>query len=108
MISTTPPPPYYAVIFSTIPSNNLEGYPDMADQMIQLAKNQPGYLGYESAHSDIRITISYWKDLDAIRQWKNQPAHQIAQKLGKKKWYKAFKVRICKVERAYDFEQLNP
>ena len=52
--------PYYAVIFTAIPSVNLEGYEEMALRMIELAKEQRGFLGYESAYSDLEITVSYW------------------------------------------------
>jgi len=66
-----------------------------------LARQQPGYLGIESARSEIGITVSYWESPEAIRSWKENVQHRVAQKLGKEKWYAAFKTRICKVERDY-------
>jgi len=57
----------------------------------------------ESARNDIGITVSYWASEDAIRNWKANLDHQLAQKLGKENWYQAYKVRICKVERDYAF-----
>ena len=53
-------PPYYAVIFSTIVEDNADGYQEAAERMEVLAKLQKGYLGIESARSDIGITVSYW------------------------------------------------
>lgn len=73
----------------------------MAIQMEELAKQQRGYLGIESAREDVGITISYWKDLESIRHWKLQVDHQLAQKLGREKWYSQYKTRICLVERDY-------
>jgi len=94
---------YYAVIFTSIRNDNDNTYPEMADRMAELAKEQPGYLGHESAREDTGITVSYWKDLESIRKWKENAEHKIAQKMGREKWYKSFKVRICKVEREYTF-----
>ena len=77
----------------------------MALQMDDLAKQQPGYLGIESARNDIGITISYWKDLQSIQHWKQQTDHLVAQRKGIDDWYSFYKVRICLVEREYGFEK---
>lgn len=103
MIAKTPAPPYYAVIFTSILKKSHDGYTEMADKMEELAKLQPGYLGFESARSEIGISISYWKDLESIRKWKQNAEHLLAQELGKSKWYQTYHIRICKVERDYDF-----
>jgi heme-degrading monooxygenase HmoA len=103
MIANTPQTPYYAVIFSTLKNDDDNGYAEMALRMNTLAKQQPGYLGIESARSEIGITVSYWESLEAIKQWKQNSHHLMAQQKGKTDWYKAYKVRVCKVERDYDF-----
>ncbi|WP_272148769.1 antibiotic biosynthesis monooxygenase family protein [Tenacibaculum aiptasiae] len=104
MIEDSLTPPYYAVIFTTILTNNLEGYSEMAERMEILAKQQEGYLGIESARADIGITVSYWKSLEAITVWKNNIEHTEAREIGREKWYKKYQLRICKVEREYGFE----
>jgi heme-degrading monooxygenase HmoA len=104
MIATTPNPPYYAVIFSSIASVDNDGYGLMAERMGELVKQQPGYLGHESARNDIGITVSYWESLDAIKNWKSVSEHLVAQQMGKDKWYAAYKTRICLVERDYGFD----
>lgn len=103
MIAKTPEPPYYAVIFTSTLKEDHKGYSEMAELMEKLAKEQPGYLGFESARSEIGLSISYWKDLESIRNWKRNADHLFAQKLGKEKWYKTYKIRISKVERDYSF-----
>ena len=105
MIAITPNPPYYAVIFSTLLSDNLDGYEETAKRMETLAKQQPGYLGIESARSGIGITVSYWKSLDAIVQWKNNIEHTEVRNMGRSIWYQKYQVRICKVEREYGFDK---
>lgn len=107
MIAKTPVTPYYAVIFTSIRTDgDAQNYAEMAAQMTALAAEQPGYLGVESARNDIGITVSYWESLEAIRHWKAQADHLIAQQMGREKWYSAYKTRVCKVERDYGFEQI--
>ena len=101
MIATTPKPPYYAVIFTSIQSSNTDGYAAMAERMVELARRQPGFLGIESAREDIGITVSYWSSLEAIRNWKANTEHGTAQRQGRDTWYSAYQIRIALVERDY-------
>ncbi|MBB1519556.1 antibiotic biosynthesis monooxygenase family protein [Aquipseudomonas guryensis] len=100
-IAKTPEPPYYAVIFTSLRTEGDNGYSETASNMLMLASEQPGYLGVESAREDLGITVSYWSDLESIRNWKLNIEHQEAQKTGHEKWYSSFKVRISRVERDY-------
>lgn len=104
MIAKTPTPPYYAVIFTSTRTEGDEGYAEMAERMVELAAQQPGYLGVESARNEVGITVSYWESLEAIRHWKANAEHLVAQKLGREKWYSAFKTRVCRVERDYGMD----
>lgn len=99
--ATTPRPPYYAVIFTSVPTSETEGYADTAERMVELASEQPGYLGIESARSDVGITVSYWRDLESIKNWKKNAEHLLAQKNGREKWYSSYTTRIALVERDY-------
>lgn len=105
MIAKTPRPPYYAVIFTSLRTAVDDGYSDMSQHMVDLAEQQPGYLGHESARDGIGITVSYWQSIEAIKQWKLHSEHIIAQRYGKEKWYTHYKTRICLVERDYGFEK---
>lgn len=104
MIAKTPKTPYYAVVFTSIRANNDSEYNEAANRMEELANKQPGFLGVESARNEIGITVSYWESLEAIKDWKFQTEHTSAREKGRTSWYSSFKVRICKVERDYDFE----
>jgi heme-degrading monooxygenase HmoA len=95
--------PYYAVIFTSTQKEPIEGYGEMANKMEELAKQQPGYLGMDSARNEVGITVSYWESLEAIKHWKQQSEHVVAQQKGRQDWYSWYHVRICKVEREYDF-----
>lgn len=98
-------PPYYAVIFTAIKADNSNHYNETALRMESLAKNQDGFLGLESARSDIGITVSYWKSLEAIQNWKHNIEHTEARNLGREKWYKQYQLRVCRVEREYGFKR---
>ena len=100
-IAKTPEPPYYAAIFTSVRTPEDNGYADMAGRMVELAMQQPGFLGVESAREEIGITVSYWESLEAIRNWKLNVDHLEAQKKGRTKWYSSFKTRISLVERDY-------
>ena len=105
MISATPQTPYYAVIFTSIRKDIDNGYEDLAHRMIELAKQQDGFLAVESTRNEIGITVSYWIDLESIKKWKNNSEHTIARNMGREIWYKSFKTRIAKVELDYEFYQ---
>ena len=87
---------YYAVIFASVRSEDSEGYQAMMEEIVALAQEQPGFLGLDSARQDIGITVSYWQDVQSIKNWREHSKHKLAQQLGREKWYKAFSVRICK------------
>lgn len=98
--------PYYAVIFtSNLTNEDLENYNRIGDQLADLAKEQPGYVGFETARSGLGISVSYWKTLEDIKNWKNVSEHFVAQQEGRNTWYKNYTVRICKVEREYSFSK---
>lgn len=100
-LASTPEPPYYAVIFSSIRTAGDHGYEAMAQRMVELAAQQEGFLGVESAREGVGMTVSYWDSLEAIRQWKQNAEHREAQRLGRELWYAAFRIRIARVEREY-------
>ncbi len=102
-IAPLPEPPYTAVIFSNLRTAGDNGYAVMGERMQALAKEQPGYLGYESARDEagFGITVSYWTDDDAARAWKQVHEHAIAQQRGREVWYVDYQVRVATVGRAY-------
>src|SRR5581483_6072199 len=106
----TPEPPYYAVIFTSQRTDGDHGYEAMARAMFELALKQPGCLGAESVRGDggLGITIAYFTDESAIRAWKQNSEHLVAQRLGKERWYAHYELRVAKVERAYSGPHASP
>ena len=103
LFARTPRPPYYAVIFSSKMINTDRDYEALAEKMVTLAKDQPGFLGYESARSTtgFGITVSFWANEESIAEWKQHAEHRIAQERGRTDWYEHYEVRVAKVERGY-------
>lgn len=107
-LATTPEPPYYAVIFSSLRTNqDDEGYAAAAERMAQLASEQPGYLGVDSVRdaTGVGITVSYWSSEAAIAGWRRHAEHTIVREQGRKSWYVEYELRVAKVERAYGFKR---
>jgi heme-degrading monooxygenase HmoA len=104
VFAETPPPPYTAVIFTSLRTeDDVEGYAATAARMEELAAQQPGYLGIESARSGLGITVSYWASDEHARAWKAELEHVLAQQAGRERWYSGYRVRVATVERDYGF-----
>jgi heme-degrading monooxygenase HmoA len=101
-----PQPPYYSVIFSSQRKSGDHGYADMAERMVELAWEQPGFLGIESVRGGdgFGISVSYWSSLQAIADWQAHAEHKVAQETGQGVWYSGYEIRIARVERAYGRE----
>jgi len=81
-LADTPKPPYWAVIFASVRTDaDAEHYSQTADEMMALA------------------------DEEAIAGWQAQADHLIAQRLGRERWYRAYRLRVARVERAATFER---
>lgn len=107
-LASTPKPPYFAVIFTSVRTAHDDGgYGAAADRMVELARQQPGFLGVESARGSdgLGITVSYWTTEEAIRTWRENAEHLMVQAQGRAHWYAQFELRVARVERAYGFSR---
>lgn len=101
-----PEPPYYAVVFTSLRNGeDAEGYAEAAARMMELAAQQPGYLGVESVRDadGVGITVSYWRSEADVLGWKHQAEHAATRMRGRRDWYTRYITRVAKVERAYDW-----
>ncbi|WP_303761712.1 antibiotic biosynthesis monooxygenase [Alcanivorax jadensis] len=93
----------YAVIFTATVGDQDSRYRKMAGQLRDLAMTDFGCTEFISVtEGEQEIALSYWPDEDAIKDWKQQAEHRVAQQLGKEGWYKHYKVEVVKILRAYD------
>ncbi len=95
-----PEPRRYVVIFRSRLSPDDEGYADMAERMVELARRQPGFLGVESVRDGAEaVTLSYWASREAIEAWRSHPEHQVAMRLGRERWYARYSLEVAEVDR---------
>ena len=93
----------YAVIFTATVGDQDSRYRKMAGQLRDLAMTDFGCTEFISVtEGEQEIALSYWPDEDAIKDWKQQAEHRVAQQLGREGWYKHYKVEVVKILRAYD------
>lgn len=98
-------PPYYAVIFTSVRTDGDNGYAQRADEMLRLAAEQPGFLGVDSVRGadGLGITVSYWRDEESIKAWRDNADHARTRADGRSYWYESFTVHVARVERSYGF-----
>ena len=94
------PARYFSVIFTaqrTLSDEDM--YSLTSERMVELAQQQPGFLGLESVRGDdgIGITVSYWRDRAAIRAWRIDVEHLAAQQMGRQEFYSWYHIRVAEV-----------
>ncbi|SFG21753.1 antibiotic biosynthesis monooxygenase family protein [Streptomyces mirabilis] len=102
-------PPYYVAVFTSARTEGDGGYGETAERMEELVKDIPGYLGMDQAHSPggLSITVGYFRDADAIREWGGHAEHRAAQRRGRAEWYERYTLHIAKVERSHEFDRTS-
>lgn len=106
MIANTPNPTYIATVFTSIRTDVEEGYDEMNELTFKELEIIEGYFGYEAFRNknSFGVNVSYLKDMEALKNWRDNTLHQKAQELVKEKWYTNYKLRICNLVRDYEFE----
>ncbi len=110
MSAETPEPPYYAVIFAFRTTGvDMEEYAETSAYLMQKAQKIDGFYGEDAAKTEDGncITVSYWRDEGAIKEWRDDAEHIAARKIGREKWYEGFEVHVARVERGYSFRKEN-
>ncbi len=95
------PPPYYAVIFVSQRTPGDNGYGDASARMVAMVKDQPGFIGMESARgADGKgITVAFFETEDAIREWGRVAEHRQVQTDGRATWYEHYEIYYSRVDR---------
>ncbi|WAU86346.1 antibiotic biosynthesis monooxygenase [Streptomyces sp. Qhu-G9] len=98
-------PPYYAAVFTTVRAEDQSNYSETSAHLEDLVKDVPGYLGVDHAQTPggLGITVSYFRDADALTEWRTNTEHRAAQQRGRLQWYQAYTLHVAKVERSHGF-----
>lgn len=92
-------------VFTTVRTENQDDFSETNAHLEDLVKNLPGYLGMDHAQTPggLGITVSYFRDADALTQWRTDAEHRAAQKRGRADWYESYTLHVAKVERSHGF-----
>ncbi|WAZ19031.1 antibiotic biosynthesis monooxygenase [Streptomyces cinnabarinus] len=98
-------PPYYAAVFTAVRTPAQSGYSETNERMEELVKDIPGYLGMDSAQTPggLGISVAYFRDADALTQWRTNTEHRAAQERGRAEWYESYTLHVARVERSHGF-----
>ncbi|MGD1219386.1 MULTISPECIES: antibiotic biosynthesis monooxygenase family protein [Streptomyces] len=100
-------PPYYAVVFTSVRTEDNDGYDETGERLSELVKEIPGFLGEDAARTPggLGVTVAYFRDEAAIDAWRNHMEHRAAKKRGRDHWYTRYTLHIAKVEHSHGFER---
>ena len=99
-----------AVIFEVWPHPDRRGeYLDIAAELRPLLERIDGFISVERFQSlsnpDKLLSLSFWRDEDAVAQWRGLEAHRDAQSLGRSTVFKDYRLRIASVVRDYGLNE---
>lgn len=95
-----------AVIFEVVPHpDRRQQYLDIAAEISPLLDGVDGFVSIErfQSLSDERklLSLSFWRDEAAIREWRNLERHRQAQSSGRESVFEDYRLRIAGVVRDY-------
>ena len=95
-----------AIIFESWPlPNRQEAYLEAAARLKPLVEAQDGFISIERFESVTDpgkfVSISYWRDEEAVRQWRNVEQHRRVQEAGRKSIFSDYRLKVAKVIRDY-------
>lgn len=83
-------------------------YSRLAERMRALALEEFGCLEFHAVtEGRDEIAISYWRDEESIRAWKEHPEHVLAQQAGRERWYESYSVQVAEIQRQYSHARLD-
>ncbi|MGH9577018.1 MAG: antibiotic biosynthesis monooxygenase family protein [Terriglobales bacterium] len=95
------------LFFSRLTDQAGEDYYQMDEELSQLVKDAPGFMGVKSfkAEGGERLTVVWWKDEETLRQWRELPRHRVAQQTGRERWYQHYRMEIARIQRRTAFNR---
>lgn len=99
-----------AVIFELKPHmGKSRAYFDIAASLAQELQEIDGFLSVERFESKSEpgkfLSLSFWRDEAAVKDWRNQQAHRLAQATGRETIFAGYRLRVAEVIRDYGLDQ---
>jgi len=98
-----------AIIFEAIPNEGKkDAYLDAAACLRPLLEKMDGFISVERFESLTQpgkiLSLSFWRDQETVRQWRNVEEHRRIQGAGRKSIFKDYRLRVAEVLRDYGLE----
>lgn len=95
-------PEEYMIVFEMVPEGDAgQEYLDIAAEMNDLVKDQDGFIEIDRArslyHEGRIFSVSRWESEEAIEKWYENHSHKTAQKMGRERMFKSFRISRVKV-----------
>ena len=100
-----------AVIFEVWPADDgrRNEYLDIAASLRTDLSQIDGFVSIERFQSLIEpkklLSLSFWRDEEAVQQWRNLPSHRIAQAKGRNGVFENYRLRVTSVIRDYGLDE---
>lgn len=99
----------YAVIFEVVPHEGRgQRYFDLAAELRPELEKIDGFISVERFESLTNkgkyVSLSFWRDEEAVKRWRTHIGHQAAQREGKERVFKDFRIRVAQVVRDYSMK----
>lgn len=86
-------------------------YLDIAKSLLALLEKAQGLISIERFQSltnpEKLLSLSYWEDENAVKNWRNTQQHRLAQKLGRDSIFAHYQLRVAAVIRDYGLHERN-
>lgn len=101
-----------AVIFEVWPvENGAKEYFDLAAGLRPLLEEIEGFISIERFESLATkgkyLSLSFWRDEESIRTWRNMEEHRTVQAKGRRSVFAKYRIRVASVVRDYGLEARN-
>jgi heme-degrading monooxygenase HmoA len=101
-----------AVIFEVWPvENGAKEYFDLAAGLRPLLEEIEGFISIERFESLATkgkyLSLSFWRDEESIRTWRNMEEHRTVQAKGRRSVFAKYRIRVASVVRDYGLEERN-
>jgi len=98
-----------AVIFEFTPAaGRFADYKQLAEGLNEEVRKFDGFLSIERFQSIADparfVSLSFWRDEEAVRKWRNLQKHREAQKKGRGGIFASYRLRIATVSRDYTMD----
>jgi heme-degrading monooxygenase HmoA len=99
-----------AVIFEFTPiEGHFADYKALAEGLADDVNKAEGFISIERFESISNkgkfVSLSFWRDEDCVRKWRNLQKHREAQKKGRGGIFESYRLRIAQVVRDYTMDE---